>query len=262
VSAEAAGKERQVPIDDETSDPRVIARLSTHFADLARELATPDQGVTDPERLVKVAIAAIPHASHAGLTLLREGRRARTLAATDQVPMSVDDLQYSLAQGPCLDAATSTRLVLVPDLRLERRWPRFAARCVEETPVRSIVGVHLPVGSGDHAALNLYATSPHVFDDEDMAVASMLAPFAGLAVEATIHADDVAHLQTALTSSRQIGTATGILMAHRKITADEAFQALRTASSHLNRKLRDIAAQVELTGELPPLQGETDSHPT
>jgi GAF domain-containing protein len=251
-----------VSVNDETVGPAVIARLNTHFADLARELVTLDHGVTDPERLVKVAVAAIPHASHAGLTLLREGRRARTVAATDDVPMSVDDLQYTLAQGPCLDAATSTRVVLVPDLRHERRWPLFAARCVEETPVRSMVGVHLPVGSSDQAALNLYATSPDVFDDEDIAVASMLAPFAGLAVEATIRADDVAHLQAALTSSRQIGTATGILMAHRKITADEAFQALRTASSHLNRKLRDVAAQVELTGELPRLRAETDSDAT
>lgn len=246
-------------VNDEISDAAVIARLNTHFADLVRELATPDQGVTDPERLVKVAVATIPHASHAGLTLLREGRRARTVAATDDVPISVDDLQYTLAQGPCLDAATSTRLVVVPDLRHERRWPLFAARCVEETPVRSMVGVHLPVGSSDRAALNLYATSPDAFDDEDLAVASMLAPFAGLAVEATIRADDVAHLQAALASSRQIGTATGILMAHRKITADEAFQALRTASSHLNRKLRDVAAQVELTGELPQPRAEADA---
>ncbi len=243
-------------IDDEVSDPSASDTLSAQFADLARELAAPDGGVTDPERLVKVAVAAIPHASHGALTLLRPQRRPRTVAATDDVPLSVDSLQYDSDEGPCLDAATSAALVLVDDLSTESRWPRFSARCVAETPVRSIIGVHLPVGSNDQAALNLYATTPGAFDDEDVAVASMLAPFAGLAVEATVHADDVAHLQAALTSSRQIGTATGILMAHHKMTAEQAFAALRKASSHLNRKLRDVAEQVELTGELPHLSTE------
>ena len=144
----------------------------------------------------------------------------------------------------------------MPDLRSDQRWPVFAQRCVAQTPVRSIVSVHLPVGSTDRAALNLYATKPEAFDDQDVVVASMLAPFAGLAVEATLHADDVAHLHTALSSSRQIGTATGILMGHKKITADEAFQELRRASSHLNLKIRDVAAQVELTGELPHLPSD------
>jgi ANTAR domain len=40
-------------------------------------------------------------------------------------------------------------------------------------------------------------------------------------------------------------------MAHDKLTALEAFEALRDASNHLNRKVRDVAAEVELTGILP-----------
>jgi AmiR/NasT family two-component response regulator len=43
----------------------------------------------------------------------------------------------------------------------------------------------------------------------------------------------------------------GILMANGRLTESQAFDQLRTASQNVNRKLRDIAADVALTGRLP-----------
>jgi hypothetical protein len=60
-----------------------------------------------------------------------------------------------------------------------------------------------------------------------------------------------ANLQLALASNRRIGTAIGILMAHRRITDSAAFELLREASQRDHRKLRDIAEDVILTGALP-----------
>lgn len=65
---------------------------------------------------------------------------------------------------------------------------------------------------------------------------------------------DVANLQIALRSNRDIGTAMGILMSVHLITQDEAFDVLRRASQHGHRKLRDVAADVIFTGALEPLQ--------
>jgi AmiR/NasT family two-component response regulator len=45
--------------------------------------------------------------------------------------------------------------------------------------------------------------------------------------------------------------AMGILMASGRSTQEQAFAALRRASQHLNRKLRDVAADVVETGQLP-----------
>jgi GAF domain-containing protein len=165
--------------------------------------------------------------------------------------VTVDGIQYRVTEGPCLEAATEANVVLAPDMTAEARWPSLAERCVTETPVRSMLCIRLPVGSSDRAALNLYSTQPRSFDDHDVAVASMFAPLAGLAVEAPVHARDVANLNAALSSSRQIGTAIGILMAHDRITAVEAFDASRRASNDLNRKVGDVAAEVEITGILP-----------
>jgi AmiR/NasT family two-component response regulator len=58
-------------------------------------------------------------------------------------------------------------------------------------------------------------------------------------------------LQIALESRDVIGQAKGILMAREHVTADEAFDILRTTSQHLNVKLRELAARVAETGELP-----------
>jgi hypothetical protein len=63
-----------------------------------------------------------------------------------------------------------------------------------------------------------------------------------------------ANLEEALATNREIGQAIGILMATDHVTAEQAFEQLRTASQHTHRKLREIAADVAETGALtlPP----------
>lgn len=61
-------------------------------------------------------------------------------------------------------------------------------------------------------------------------------------------AERAGHLETALTTSREIGTAMGIIMARHKLTRDSAFDLLRRLSQHSHRKLRDVALMVADTG--------------
>lgn len=68
------------------------------------------------------------------------------------------------------------------------------------------------------------------------------------------------NLQTALSSSRELSYAIGILMAQHKLTADESFELLRRFARSSNRKLRVVAEQVVLTGVLPT--PEPPQHPT
>jgi AmiR/NasT family two-component response regulator len=84
-----------------------------------------------------------------------------------------------------------------------------------------------------------------------VATLSLFATSAALAVQSTVHEQDIVNLEAALDGSRQIGRAVGIIMTRHAITSDEAFHRLRRASQDLNRKLREVAAEVELTGTLP-----------
>jgi hypothetical protein len=62
----------------------------------------------------------------------------------------------------------------------------------------------------------------------------------------------VANLEIALNSNRDIGTAIGILMNAHLVTQDQAFTMLRTVSQHSHRKLREVANDVIFTGALIP----------
>ena len=59
------------------------------------------------------------------------------------------------------------------------------------------------------------------------------------------------NLQTALECRAVIDQAKGILIERHKLTPDQAFQLLAQTSMHANRKLRDVAENLVLTGELP-----------
>ena len=62
----------------------------------------------------------------------------------------------------------------------------------------------------------------------------------------------IEQLAYAKDSNRTIGVALGVLMARYKVTRNQAFDMLRTASQRNNRKLHDLAIDVVDTGELDP----------
>jgi hypothetical protein len=222
-----------------------------HFDDLASRLFAGSRRV-DGRRLVEVAAQVMPHSDHAGVTLIRGTRRPRTIAASDRLPLEVDALQYATHEGPCLAAAeTGDDVVLSEELASDDRWPQFGPRCAAQVGVHSLLSVRLALSQEDRAALNFYARAPGAFDDLDIGMGSMLAPYAALVIQQELHDADVTNLEHALSSSRQIGMAVGILMARYRVTDDEAFEMLRTASQHLNRKLRAVAVDVTDTGEIP-----------
>jgi GAF domain-containing protein len=145
-------------------------------------------------------------------------------------------------------------VAVVEDLTTDGRRPDFAWRCTAETPERSMLSVRLSLQGRDRRAMNLYAERPGRFEDLDVDVATVFAAFVALSVQLALHEQRVAHLEAALQTNRQIGRAMGILMARRLVTSDEAFELLRQASQHLNRKLYDVAAEVNRTGRLPEVR--------
>lgn len=74
-----------------------------------------------------------------------------------------------------------------------------------------------------------------------------------LRADGILNKDHAANLEAALQSSRLIGAATGIIMAKRTLNETKAFATLKTASQHSNRKLRAVAEDVVLTGDVSEL---------
>jgi hypothetical protein len=241
------------PVMNETGAGDALATMADQFGQLAVSLADgADQPFTQ-QRLVEFAVRGIPGAEHASMTMVDRNRPPRTTAGSDQLPYQWDQLQYEFGEGPCLEAISTNGVELSPDLRTENRWPLFARAIVEQTPARSMLSFRLFLTEQNRAALNLYATRPGAFTDESTATGAMFAAYASMALLAAARHDTANHLLRALESNREIGVAMGILMGNGKRTSQQAFDQLRTASQNLNRKLHDIAADVALTGALPPV---------
>lgn len=222
--------------------------LATEFADLAAAIQGDSGNAAALQRLVELAVKHIPGCVSASLTAIRHGKGV-SLASSDAVAEAVDALQHELRQGPCMEAAADEANCLLFDVEHESRWPLFVARATRETPVRCVLAIRLT--GPEQAALNLYALEPAAFDDDAIAAATLFAAQASGLVALSQAENQRQNLTIALQSSRQIGTAMGILMTHRKVTEEQAFTMLRTASQHLHRKLRDVAAVVAETGTLP-----------
>ena len=231
----------------------VLAEVAAEFSDLARLLAEGQSIPQTLERLVRVAAAAVPGTQHCAITLIYHGGPPRTVVYSDEVPVLVDKLEYELQEGPCIQALAARNIAVVNDLATDDQWPVFAAQAVRETGIRSMLSYGLYLSGDDRGALNFYASRTDAFPLPSLAAGSIFAAYASLALLAAVNQDKALNLTRALESNREIGTAMGILMASKKVTRQEAFDRLRVASQHLHRKLRDIAAEVTVTGELPEL---------
>jgi hypothetical protein len=227
--------------------------LAAIFAALERELAAVPDSRKALSVLVQRAVELVPGAEMAGVTRGSKGGRFATIAATSEAVHRVDNIQYELGTGPCVDAIVESTVFNATDLRTDERWPVFGQRAFEAAGILSMLSFRLYLE--EHldiiAGLNFYSTSPAAFTDDSQAVALLLATHGALAMSAAAANEKAGHLMIALKNSREIGVAMGVLMAHYKITREEAFNLLRTTSQRTHRKLAEIANVVAETGLLP-----------
>lgn len=237
---------------EDPADPSPVLDLRTVAAAMSSLSARAARADGSPlDDLVAAALDLVPGTRWASVTTLRRGRFS-TRAATDQVAVRADVLQYELGAGPCVDSVLDHPLYVTGDVGDDPRWLAWGRRVAAELGVSSVVAqrLHLHEESESIAALNLYSPEPDAFDDEAVGVALVLATHAAAVVSQHLVAVRARNLLKALESSREIGVAMGILMEQDQLTRDEAFAVLRVASQGTNRKLSDVAAEVADTGSL------------
>jgi len=228
-----------------------LVSVASAFADLGDRLDT--SGVTAKgalEALVVVAVERVPGAEAASVTTMKKGTLT-TAASTEDWSRAADSLQYDLGSGPCVDAIIEDTIFRPENLRTDPRWPEFGRRVAEDLGVLSMLSFRLRLDSDDMVAgLNLYSRRERAFDDEATMVGLLLATHGSLAVNAALAHERRTHLQRALETNRDIGTAMGILMWRHRVTRQQAFDLLAVASQRTNSKLHDVAAGVIDSGTL------------
>jgi GAF domain-containing protein len=194
-------------------------------------------------RVAEYAVRAIPGAEGAGLTLLEENR-PDTIVSTADFVAHVDDIQYSLGQGPCLSAVADGQTVISGSLGGDRRWPRFGSR-VARLGVHSVVSLPLITDEGVLGAMNVYAHGKNAFTPDAGQLGELFAVPAAIAVQnAQVLAQTkrlASQLHAALSSRGVIERAIGIMMSRSGVTEAEALDRLRILSQHQHEKLPVVA---------------------
>ncbi len=231
---------------DLTDERDTRSSLARELADLARTMQSEEDAAALLTLITRAARDDIPGATDASITLV-ERNRVTTPVTTSDRARAVDELQYTLQEGPCLAALRQQVIVRVDAMADEQRWPTFASRAAE-LGVSSMLAFQLFVDGDVLGALNLHAATPHAFDEQAETIGFLLASHAAIALAATL---DKSNLRTALASRDVIGQAKGILMERFKVTADQAFELLVMTSQKTHRKLRDVADELTTSGQLP-----------
>ena len=222
--------------------------LSEQLAEAARELeAEPDTQQT-LERSVSIALDLVPHAEHAGISIVHRKGRIETPASSADAVLQADGLQYQLDEGPSLDAIWTQDIVSASDLRSDPRWPRWAPQVSSRFGFASMLCVQLFTSTTVVGGINLYSTRTQAFDSDDLDVANYLAAHVAVAVAESQVEDQ---LRLAAVNRTAIGQAQGILMERFSIDANRAFDVLRRVSQHSNIKLLEVATTIVSTRRVP-----------
>jgi GAF domain-containing protein len=221
--------------------------MSSSSIDMARALAEAARTINSPRTLeetldaiVHAAQASVPGFDHVGISVVHGRDKVETKAATGQLVWELDDVQYRLMEGPCVNSLRREPTVSAEHLHSDQRWPRYVPQAIEHG-VRSQLAYRLY--SDDHTlgGLNFYSTESDTLQDGACEIGELFATHATVALGRAIEEDNLNH---ALTTRTLIGQAVGLTMARFQISGDRAFQFLVRASSTSNIKVRDIAEEV------------------
>lgn len=217
------------------------------------------------QRVVELAAQAMPSGTEVSITLIRDDLPT-TAAFTGELARGLDETQYERGYGPCVEAALGGLFIEIPDARTEDRWPEYVPTFLERGALSAMAA---PVPAGHlTGAVNVYARSAQAFTDDDRSALETFAAYSGAALtnmDSLQDAWDLAgNLQKAMEFRSVIDQAKGVLIERHKLTPDQAFRMLSDASMHTNRKVRDLAEDLVLTGELAvarPKRTTARSHP-
>jgi GAF domain-containing protein len=216
-------------------------------AEIARELA--DAASVDDllQRIADLGERYVEDCDGVSIMFVHRGGRITSPAFSSRVAYDSDQAQYVADEGPCLEAIREHHTIVIDDLEDDERWPVYR-RLALELGVRSMISFRLFVREDTMGALDFYSRTPHVFGARSRLIGQVFASHAAVALKAAI---TEAGLTTALASRDVIGQAKGVLMEREHLTAPEAFARLTTISQAINRPLRDIAAEIAETGDVP-----------
>jgi hypothetical protein len=227
-----------------------------------------DGGPLSAQRICELCIDTLP-VTGAAITAMTSNEHQSTVWASDDVAVRIDELQFRLGEGPCVEAFTSRAPVLITDIAAEPdlRWPVFAAAAARDTPARGMYVFPLLGGPISIGVLDFYRDLPGDLEPEDIARARRASQAAFWSVLASRPAhtldpsgeprsdDDSDDWPSDMAlERREVYQATGMIIAQLDVSADAALATLRAHAFVHDRPIdavaRDVVARTLRFGEV------------
>jgi hypothetical protein len=232
-------------------------------ARLAAALA--EGGAWAAQRICELCVSALP-VTGASITTMTSVDHQNPVWASDEVAARIDELQFRLCEGPCVEAFTSGAPVLVPDITdgVHDKWPVFAAAAAQETTARGMYVLPLLGGPISIGVLDLYRNQPLALDSQAQALAGRAAGAAFWAVldvhpgatlgptgapnrggpERGVDVDVEGWLADVPLERAEVYQATGMLISQLEVSPDAALATLRAHAFVHDRPIDAVARDV------------------
>jgi hypothetical protein len=221
----------------------------------------PEPGVRRAERLCQKAVSVLA-IDGAGLSMMTTAGHRGTVCATDEIARRIEDLQFTLGEGPCYDAFSVGGPVLVPDVNAPTSiaaspWPVFT-EAVATAGVGALFAFPLMIGAIPLGALDFYRRRPGdlssdqlraAWDIADAAAGSLLDLRSGAGVDLPEEA-----APRGASYRLEVHQATGMISVQLGTPLDEALMLLRAHAFAegigIDEVARDVVAgRLHLTQE-------------
>ncbi len=203
---------------------------------------------TLPRRVCDLCVRRLS-LSAASVALISGPQSRKLLAAGGRLGGRVEELQFALGEGPCVEAFDHGVPALEPDLAGSglARWPGFA-RAAAVLGVRAVFAVPLQVGAARMGALDLARDIPGPLDEDELADVLVLADVTTSAVlflqSGAMGGSLEATLAQAGSDRIVVHQASGMVSAQLRVPVADALARLRAFAVATDRALDGVATDV------------------
>ena len=223
-----------------------VARVQALIADEPQTADEPGGTAAWLQRLCRVAVRTLP-TTGAGVSMLGPDGARGVAAASSSQSEELEELQFTLGEGPCMDAFASRQPVLEADLAEGHRWLAYGP-AVRNRGIRAVFAFPLQVGAARLGVLDLYRDKPGSLSKT--AFAQALA-FAEVAVRTLLDGQKHAAvgrsaggIDEALEYRSELYQAQGMVQAQLGVSLEEAMARMRAYAYSHDRRLGDVARDV------------------
>jgi GAF domain/ANTAR domain len=213
-------------------------------------VAGPDEGA-ERSRYICELCARLLGVNGAGISMVTVTGNRGVVCATDEVAARIEDLQFTLGEGACVEAVTGGVPVMVNDLHQSgdmavERWPAFREGAAA-AGVRALFALPLRIAGISVGALDLYRDRPGKLTTGQFSAALTAAEAAAAALLqlGTGHANSFADDPDGRAAYQmEVHQASGMVKVQAGVTIEEAFLVLRAHAFASGRPIADVAKDV------------------